>query len=154
MGTRSHAGIGLLTSFVTLLARVVCEKEFFIDNLLVRIHFIVGMIRWAGLAQWEFELSFPSSLTSTFLGFRDTSGQSGVCLDSSIAPTGQTCDVFFSSLLLPSLELSNTKVYAIPHALMTIARQGSRLRACGYVLELWFKIQGSGFRVDGSGFRV
>ena len=29
------------------------ERQFFIDNLLVRIHFIVVMIRWTGLAPWE-----------------------------------------------------------------------------------------------------
>ena len=29
------------------------EKEFFIDNLLVRIHLIIVMIRWTGLAPWE-----------------------------------------------------------------------------------------------------
>ena len=34
-----------------------CEREFFIDNLLVRIHFIIVMIRWTGLAPWELE--FP-----------------------------------------------------------------------------------------------
>ena len=33
------------------------EREFFIDNLLVRNQFIVVMIRWTGLAPWEFE--FP-----------------------------------------------------------------------------------------------
>jgi len=43
------------------------EREFCIDNLLVRIHFIVVMIRWTGLAPWEFEFPFPSSLTSSFL---------------------------------------------------------------------------------------
>ena len=43
------------------------EREFFIDNLLVRIHFIIGMIRWTGLVPWEFEFPFPGSLTSTFL---------------------------------------------------------------------------------------
>ena len=32
------------------------EREFFIDNLLVRIHFIIVMIRWTGLAPWDFEL--------------------------------------------------------------------------------------------------
>jgi len=32
-------------------------REFFIDNLLVRNHFIIEMIRWTGLAPWEFE--FP-----------------------------------------------------------------------------------------------
>ena len=44
------------------------EREFFIDNLLVRIHFIIVMVRWTGLAPWEFEFPFPGSLTSTFLG--------------------------------------------------------------------------------------
>jgi len=44
------------------------EREFFIDNLLVRMHFIIiVMIRWTGLAPWEFEFPFPGSLTSTFL---------------------------------------------------------------------------------------
>ena len=43
------------------------EREFFIDNLLVRFHFIIVMIRWTGLAPWEFEFPFPGSLTSTFL---------------------------------------------------------------------------------------
>ena len=32
---------------------------FFIDNLLVRIHFIIVMIRWTGLAPSEFESPFP-----------------------------------------------------------------------------------------------
>jgi len=30
------------------------EREFYIDNLLVRIHFIIEMIWWTGLAPWEF----------------------------------------------------------------------------------------------------
>ena len=34
------------------------EREFFIDNLLVRIHFIIVMIRWTGLAPWEFAFPF------------------------------------------------------------------------------------------------
>ena len=46
--------------------KILREREFFIDNLLVRIHFIIVMIRWTGLAPWEFELPFPGSLTSTF----------------------------------------------------------------------------------------
>ena len=33
--------------------RCLREREFFIDNLLVRIHLIVVMIRWTGLAPWE-----------------------------------------------------------------------------------------------------
>ena len=43
------------------------EREFFIDNLLVRIHLIIVMIRWTGLAPSEFEFPFPGSLTSAFL---------------------------------------------------------------------------------------
>ena len=42
------------------------EKDFLSANLLVR--FIIVMIWWTGLASWEFELFFPGSLTSTFLG--------------------------------------------------------------------------------------
>ena len=38
------------------------EREYFIDNLLVRIHFVVEMIWWTGLAPWEFEFPFPGSL--------------------------------------------------------------------------------------------
>jgi len=37
---------------------VVEEREFFIDNLLVRIHFIIEMIWWTGLAPWEYELGW------------------------------------------------------------------------------------------------
>ena len=44
-----------------------CQREFFVDNLLVRIHFIIVMFRWTGLAPWEFEFPFPGSLTSTIL---------------------------------------------------------------------------------------
>ena len=40
------------------------EREFFIDN----IHLIIVMIRWPGLAPWEFVFPFPGSLTSTFPG--------------------------------------------------------------------------------------
>ena len=34
------------------------EREFCNDNLLVRIHVIIVMIRWTGLAPWEFEFPF------------------------------------------------------------------------------------------------
>ena len=34
--------------------RVWTETEFYIDNLLVRIHFIIEMIWWTGLVPWEF----------------------------------------------------------------------------------------------------
>ena len=42
------------------------EREFFIDNSLVRIHSIIEMIQWTGLAPWDFEFPSPGSLTSTF----------------------------------------------------------------------------------------
>ena len=38
------------------------EREFFIDNLLVRFDFISEMIWWTGLAPWEFEFPLPGSL--------------------------------------------------------------------------------------------
>jgi len=43
------------------------ERVFSIDNLLVRIHLIVEMIWWTGLAPWEFEFPFSGSLVCTFL---------------------------------------------------------------------------------------
>ena len=43
------------------------QRAFFIENLLVRIHFIIVMTRWTGLALWEFEFLFLGSLASTFL---------------------------------------------------------------------------------------
>ena len=43
------------------------KRESALLTLLVRIHFIIVMIRWTGLAPREFEFPFPGSLTSTFL---------------------------------------------------------------------------------------
>ena len=54
-----HSDRGSYQAFSGLLKRV--------DNLLVRIPFIIVMIRWTGLAPWAFEFPFPGSLTSTFL---------------------------------------------------------------------------------------
>ena len=42
------------------------ESELVIDNLLVRIYIIIEMIRWTGLAPWEFEFPFPGGLVSSF----------------------------------------------------------------------------------------
>ena len=39
-------------------------REFCIDNLLVRSHFIILMIRWTGLAPWEFDSLFQVALLS------------------------------------------------------------------------------------------
>ena len=38
------------------------ESEIFIYNLLVRIHLIIEMIWWTGLAPWEFEFLFHAAL--------------------------------------------------------------------------------------------
>jgi len=40
------------------------EREFFIDNLLVRIHLVIEMIWWTSLAPWEFEFTFPGNSLS------------------------------------------------------------------------------------------
>ena len=42
------------------------EREFFTDNLLVQIYFIIEMIWWTGLAPWKVEFPFPSSFIPTF----------------------------------------------------------------------------------------
>ena len=54
------------------------EKDFFIDNLLVRIHLIIAMIRWTGLAPWAFKFPFPGSLISTFLGLATLPSYRGI----------------------------------------------------------------------------
>ena len=41
------------------------KSEFFIDNLLVRVHVIIVMIKLTGLATREFESPLPGSLAST-----------------------------------------------------------------------------------------
>jgi len=43
------------------------EREYFVENLMVRIQYIIVMIGWTGLAQLEVEFTFPGSLASTFL---------------------------------------------------------------------------------------
>ena len=43
------------------------ERDFFIDNLLVRIHVFIEIIWWTGLTPWDFEFPSPGSLISTFL---------------------------------------------------------------------------------------
>ena len=56
-------GCLLRRRLVQALFRLICgAREFLIGNLLVRIHFIIVMIRWTGLAPWEFESPFPGSL--------------------------------------------------------------------------------------------
>jgi len=35
------------------------EREFCIDELVVRIHLIIVMMRWTGLASWKFGIPYP-----------------------------------------------------------------------------------------------
>ena len=44
-----------ITVAETRLRRMPRDREFLIENLLVRIHFIIVMIRWTGLAPSEVE---------------------------------------------------------------------------------------------------
>ena len=60
-----------LVSVSNIPSYVYQEREFFIHNLLVRIHSIIEMIWLTGLAPWEFEFPFPSSLISTFLIYQE-----------------------------------------------------------------------------------
>jgi len=62
------------------------EREFFIDNLLVRIHYIIVMMKWTGLSPREFEFLFPGSLISTFL----VMGR-GVSPPDPLCPSGLEC---------------------------------------------------------------
>ena len=40
----------------------VCERHFVVHNLLVRIHSIIVMIWWTGLAPWELEFPFGAGV--------------------------------------------------------------------------------------------
>ena len=46
---------------------------------IVRIHFIIVMIRWTDLAPWEFEFPVPGSLTSTFIVRERSKGERATC---------------------------------------------------------------------------
>jgi len=62
-GTRDRPWQAQLETPISLLGPApVRQRELSIDNLLVRIHFIIVMIRWTGLAPWEFEFPFPIAL--------------------------------------------------------------------------------------------
>ena len=46
------------------------EREFVIDNLLLRIHPIRVIIRWTGLALWRYDFFSSDSFTSIFIMLR------------------------------------------------------------------------------------
>ena len=54
--------VPLQVARMSKLAAGLVEKELFIDNLLVRIHFVIEIIWWTGLASWEFEFPFQVAL--------------------------------------------------------------------------------------------
>ena len=58
-GSGSGARLGSTFDEITRSTR----QRFLIDNLLVRIHVIIVMIGWTGLAPWEFDFPFLGSLT-------------------------------------------------------------------------------------------
>jgi len=55
------------------------EREFFIDDLLVRIHFIIVMIRWTGLAPWEFGFQWIELPTFGMFRGKDSQNDSLRC---------------------------------------------------------------------------
>ena len=67
VGVWGGCGPGATVSGLPSPAACGYREIFFSYNTLVRIHFIIVMIKWTGLAPWEFDFPFPGSLTSTFL---------------------------------------------------------------------------------------
>ena len=59
-GGGCHARRGL--HFLPLPQGSLPERDFFIDNLLVRNHSIIEIMRWTGLAPWELKFRFPVAL--------------------------------------------------------------------------------------------
>ena len=48
------------------------ERDFFIDNLLVRTHYTIVMIRWPGLAPWEFACPYIYTSVAAANRYRGT----------------------------------------------------------------------------------
>jgi len=92
------------------------ERGLFSDNLLVRIHFIIVMIRRTGLVPREFKFPFPGSLTSTFLGLLSTA-HAGCAVQIRHFGARKSRGFFFIFTLVTgpgrslSLKLSDTRVY-------------------------------------------
>ena len=87
----------LALRFVRLLCLrlVFGEREFFIDNLLVRFHFTIVMIRWTGLAPGRFEFSelglASSERRGSTLDFKDLYLQDKAILWPCLAESGLDC---------------------------------------------------------------
>ena len=120
--------------------RLLSEREFLIDNLLVRIHCIIVIIRWTGLAPWEFEFSFPGSLTSTFLERQVTQWEFASSRFSECCPTdlyqkhAKPLEARKGSILLVGLLRWYQLRGAFGHALSNIRyRVTKRLKGGGHV---------------------
>ena len=90
-------------------------RELFIDKLLVRSHFIIVLIRWTGLASWQFEFPFPGSRTSTILAWGPSPSRS------SRGATAWWCHNLF---MVPSHDLFKARQHGVGH-LPRRARLGS-----------------------------
>ena len=111
------------------------EREFFIDNLLVRIHFIIVMIRWTGLAPWDFEFPFPGSLTSTFLVKRWSARCRSRGIPTPLHSSENPFFCFFFTLVAGPrrslrLKLSDTRVYE-PQLRARLGTRSARCRSLG-----------------------
>ena len=114
------------------------EFGFFIDNLLIRNHFIIEMIWWTGLAPWEFECPFPGSIIHTFLSWF------GVWV-SGLGAEVSGCGVQGS-------ESRISGVRSIAHGRgLRVEGAGNRVR--DYNPGSAFRFQGSEFRESGLGFQ-
>ena len=117
----------------------ISEREFFIDNLLVRIHLIIVMIRWTGLAPWEFEFPFSGSLASAFLfGFMSCFHFDLMwCLSLPLpSEEGTTCFFKGVSPQSPGQNLVLTVLY-VPYSL------DSGLMGCSNTRPRWLRVGGS-----------
>ena len=130
---------------------------------LVRIHFIIVMIRWTGLAPCEYESPFPGSLTSTFLTDEGellphmrglplrTQSQVVAQLTLLVAITvlHRSCSVAAS---LKTASPSPRRLQALrgPIFFTPRKRDGTGFRGSGF--RFW--VPGFRFRVPGFGFRV
>ena len=125
---------------VERVSRPTSEREFFIDNLLVRIHSITEMIWWTGLVLWKFEFPFPGSLTSTFQAHVGRS-------ERDVSRFAHPKHAPFQDIHTQTRNDSRT-VYTNTHRFRVFTYQ----HATYYRLNLhWVRFSGFGFRVWGLG---
>ena len=127
------------------------EREFFIDNLLVRTHFVIVMIRWTGLAPWEFDHAATSTIEHAPFRRRDEG------MRPPITPNmhGSTDGTRARAISRSKCSLFNSKVDFFITTLESQVEKGwpSRARKRGeqyvvcHVQGLWFMVEGLWFMV-------